>query len=424
MTSRERVLAALAHKEPDRVPIDGGSMRSTGIMAVAYNRLKRHLGIAPGGTLLYDLVQQLAEPEPWFLDRFHIDAVDLGRAMPDRRWKPWTLPDGSPAQVPDWFEGRVEDGEVRVRDCHGTTIGRMPRSSIVIDQTFWPLGGDGGISDLAGLRDKMSQVIWAALPSSPWDRPLTIEGVNRIACAARHLYENSEYCVSLSLGCNLLEWSQFLFGMENAYLQLAGDRAAYIRFLEKLTELHLSTLDMVLPSVRGLVQVLVFGDDLGTQRGPQISRHMYREVFLPFHKAIFQRAKKLCGGAVFMHSCGGIYDLIPDLIEAGVEILNPVQTSARNMEPERLKREFGKDLAFWGGGCDTQRILSRGTPAEVRDDVRRRLDIFMPGGGFVWTQIHNITAEVPPENIMAMFETIWGYGVYQPRVRPARPEVF
>jgi uroporphyrinogen decarboxylase len=387
-------------------------MRSTGIMAIAYNRLKQRLGVQSGETYLYDVVQQLAEPEPWYLERFHVDVVDLGRALPSRQWKEWTLPDGSRALAPAWFEASPDDGGLAVRHSDGTLIGKMPAGALCIDQACWPLSGPDALENCQSLSEKMGHVTWAALPSSPWDKPLTEERIGEIAAAARKLYETTDWAISLSLGCNLLEWSQFLFGMENAYLHMAGEKAQFARFLDRLTEMHMETLSRILPAVRGCVQILVFGDDLGTQRGPQMSRQMYRELFLPRHRRIYEYAKKLSGAHIFLHSCGGIYELIPDLIEAGVEILNPVQTSARNMDPARLKREFGSEITFWGGGCDTQQILPCATPEQVREDVKRRLDILMPGGGYVWNQVHNIMADVPPANIIAMLEAASEYGSY------------
>ena len=379
-------------------------MRSTGIMAIAYNRLKQALGHQGGETYLYDVVQQLAEPEPWYLERFHVDVVDLGRALPEREWKEWTLPDGSRALAPAWFQAAKDNGELTVRHADGTAIGKMPASALCIDQACWPLSGPDALDNYEPLGEQMKYVTWAALPSSPWDRALTPARVEEIASAARKLNESTDLAVSLSVGCNLLEWSQFLFGMENAYLYMAGEKQRFARFLDRLTEMHMENLERILPALRGHVQILVFGDDLGTQRGPQISRQMYRELFFPRHRKMYDFARKLSGAHIFLHTCGGIYELIPELIAAGVEILNPVQTSARNMDPVRLKQEFGRDLTFWGGGCDTQKILPSGTPQEVRDDVRRRLDIFMPGGGYVWNQIHNIMADVPPANIVAMLE--------------------
>jgi uroporphyrinogen decarboxylase len=413
MTSRERVLAAIAHKEPDRVPLDHGSMRSTGIMAIAYNRLKAHLGIGEPPTLVYDLIQQLAQPDPWYLDRFHVDVVDLGRAVTGPRdWKPWELPDGSAAMAPAWFCPERSGGDLLVRDAGGTVIGKMPQGALFIDQCYWPLSGPDGLDNYEPLPEKMRQVTWNAIASPPWGPPPTDERLEEIACAARRLHNETEYAVSLAVGCNLFEGCQFLFGMENVYLYLGSEKRKLARFLDRLTELHLETLSRILPKVRGSVDILVVGDDLGMQSGPQMSRATYREMFLPRHKRIYNYARDLSGAHIFMHCCGGVYPLIPDLIEAGVEILNPVQTGARNMEAERLKREFGRDLTFWGGGCDTQGLLASGTPEQVREDVRRRLGIFMPGGGYVWNQIHNVMSDVPPENVVAMLEAAYEFGRY------------
>lgn len=151
------------------------------------------------------------------------------------------------------------------------------------------------------------------------------------------------------------------------------------------------------------------GDDLGTQNGPMLSPRLYKELIAPAHKKIYDYIHAHSKAAVFLHCCGGVYDLIPSLIEEGVDILNPVQTSAAGMEPRKLKQEFGKYITFWGGGCDTQHVLPYGTPDEVRRHVKERIEIFAPGGGFVFTQVHNIQANVPIENIMAMFETVFTY---------------
>ena len=413
MTPRERVLTAIEHREPDRVPIDQGSMRSTGMMAIAYNRLKRHLGVEGGATYVYDLIQQLAQPEQWFLDRFHVDAMDLGRAFfSGEQCRPWTLPDGSAAVVPKWFQPERVNGELIVRDKHGIAIGKMPEGGLYIDQTYWPLSDDEGLDYDGPLGPKMDQVIWGGIPSPPWDEPLADARIDEIAHVAKRLYETTDYAISISVGCNLFEWSQMLFGMENLYLHLGAEKKRLGRFLDRLSEHHMETLSRLLPKLKGLVQVLVVGDDLGMQSGPQLSPAMYREIFLPRHKRIYEYAKKLSGAHLFMHNCGGVFPLIPSLIEAGIEILNPVQTSAKHMEPERLKKEFGRDITFWGGGCDTQNTLINGTPEQVRDDVRRRLDVFMPGGGYVWNQVHNVLADVPPENVVAMLDAAYEFGEY------------
>ncbi|MCC6860789.1 MAG: hypothetical protein IT158_19635 [Bryobacterales bacterium] len=411
MTSRERVLAAIAHREPDRVPIDHGSFRGTGIMAVAYNRLKRHLGIEGGATYLYDVVLQLAEPEDWYLRRFRVDAIDLGRAfnVPEM-WHPWVLPDGSGAQAPYWFRPERRDGELLVRGSECRVIGRMPRGSYYVDQAYWPLAAEG-LDYAGGLPSAMRDVTWDALPTAPWDRPLTDDRLRDIGAAAQRLCR-ANYAISAAIGCNLLEWCQYLFGMENTYLYIGGEKRRLGMFLDRLVERHLEFLGRLLPHLGGNVHILVVGDDLGTQRGPQMSPACYRDLFYPRHKRIYRYIRDHSPAHLMMHCCGGIYPLIPHLIDAGVEILNPVQTSARDMEPERLKREFGRDLTFWGGGCDTQTVLANSSPAEIREHVRRRMEAFMPGGGFVFTQIHNVMADVPPENVVAMLDAAYEFGGY------------
>lgn len=415
MTSRERILAAVGHKEPDRVPIDQGSMRSTGIMAIAYNKLKRHLGQDAAPAELYDLIQQLARPEPWYLDRFRVDAMDLGAAFGvPGGWQPWTLPDGSPAIAPAWFRPERIGGDLIVRDAaSGIVTGKMPEGALYLDQCHWPLSGPGGLDNYEPLADKMSRVVWASIPCAPFDAPLTDERLDEIGRVAHELHRSTDRAIAVSLGGNLLEWSQFLFGMENTYVYMAGEKRKFAAFLDRLTGLHLASFHRILPKLRGAIDVIVLGDDLGMQSGPQMSREMYRELFFPRHKRLYGCAKSLGGAPVFLHCCGGIYPLIGDLIDAGVDILNPVQTSARQMDPARLKREFGRHITFWGGGCDTQRVLPHGTPEEVRDDVRRQLDIFMPGGGFVFAPVHNIMADVPPANVVAMLDAAYEFGCYR-----------
>lgn len=176
-------------------------------------------------------------------------------------------------------------------------------------------------------------------------------------------------------------------------------------YLEKLTEFHLDNLRRYLGAVGEYVDIIGFGDDLGMQTGPQISRAMYREFFKPRHRLLWQYAKKLCPHIkISLHCCGGIYPLLKDLIEAGLDVINPVQFNCKDMELSRLKQEFGRDLAFWGGGCDTREILPRGTPEQIREHVRKNIEIMSPNGGFVFQQVHNVMADVPPENIVAMFE--------------------
>jgi len=409
MTRRERVLCAISHREPDRVPVDLGAMRSTGITAVAYGNLKRYLGISAGSTDVYDVVQQLALPEDPILDYFEGDVIDLGRAFltADADWKDFMLPDGSAAKIPAYagFEPDGSGGWL-VRSADRTIIGSMPKGAFYLSQTHFPLlDWDGqDLAVLDRLPELMARVTWAALPTAPWHKPLTREHLADIRRQAKRLSETTDFAIMAGFGGNLLEWGQFLCRNDQFLMDLAESPRKAEALLDRLTEMHLENLEKFLDSVEGYVQIIQMGDDLGTQLAPQISAQMYRRFFKPRHQLIFERVRRRSGIHVFLHSCGAIAPLLPDLIEIGVEIINPVQTSARGMEPEKLKREFGKDLTFWGGGCDTQRVLPYGTEREIDEHVRRRFEILAPGGGFVFSQVHNILPNVPPRNIVAMIE--------------------
>jgi uroporphyrinogen decarboxylase len=410
MTRRERVLSTIQHKEPDRVPIDLGAMRSTGIAAGAYGRLKQFLGIGGGQTRVYDVVQQLALPEQDILDYVESDVVDLGRVFLENEsdWKDFTLPDGAPAKIPATIDFVPRDGGWVARNGRGTEIGAMPRGAYYLSQTRFPLKDwDGAdLSVLDRLPDLMDDVTWSALPCAPYHKPLTPDHLAEIRRRAKLLYETTDYAVMVAFGANLLEWGQYLCRMDQFLIDLIENRRKAEALLDKLVEMHLDNLVKVLDAVEGYVQIIQMGDDLGTQQALEISPRMYREVFKPRQRLIFETVKKRSSLHLFLHSCGAIADILPDLIEVGVEIINPVQTSARGMDPARLKREFGKDVVFWGGGCDTQRVLPLGTPEEIEAHVRERIATFAPGGGFVFTQVHNIMPHVPPRNITAMYDAV------------------
>ncbi|MCD6291803.1 MAG: methyltransferase, partial [Anaerolineae bacterium] len=239
------------------------------------------------------------------------------------------------------------------------------------------------------------------------------EALARLRAEARRLYQETDYAVMGAFGGNILESGQGLRGWEQFMLDLAYGGSFLETFLELLTENHLRNLERYLAAVGEYIQIIQMGDDLGTQRGPQISIDTYRRWIKPYQKRIYNWVHEHYPDIyVFLHSCGSIYAFIPDLIEIGVDILNPVQTSAYDMDPVRLKREFGRDITFWGGGVETQSTLPNGTPDDVRQQVRERLDIFAPGGGYVFNQVHNIQHGVPSENIIAMFDTASTYGIY------------
>jgi uroporphyrinogen decarboxylase len=408
MTSRERILAAIEHREPDRVPVDLGSTPSSGISAIAYGNLKKHLGITRGATRVYDVVQQLAQPEDEILDRFRVDVVDVGRAFntEEPAWRRSVLADGQPALYPAWFRPeRQMDGSLVSRTADGLEIARMPAGAAFFDQTYFPYV-DGYPDDFRGLSMEMGRILWAALVHSPWDHAGDAGFWDTLRSRAIGLGRTGDRALMIVIGCNLFEWGTFLRRMDNFLMDLVAAPARVEALLDALMERYLAVLEQACRAVGDVADIIRFGDDLGTNGGPFMSPATYRRLFKPRHTMLCDYVHRHSRMKTFLHSCGSIRALLPDLIEAGYDVINPVQTNCRGMEPEGLKADFGRDICFWGGGCDTRRVLPHGTPQEVNDDVRRRLDVFMPGGGFVFNAIHNILPEAPPQNILAMYEAV------------------
>ena len=409
MTSRERVLASIAHRQPDRVPVDVGATPSSGISTIAYYNLKKHLGFTDGHTRVYDVVQQLAQPEDEFLNHFGIDVIDIGRAFNsrDEDWTDITLLTGQEVQFPAWFKP-VDNGkggwDAFAPD--GTRIATMPNKiATFFDQTYFPYL-DGYPDNFDDLPREMPKIHWAGLAHSPWDHAAEPDFWQQLRQKAIHLRDTTDKALMVVAGCNLFEWGTFLRRIDNFLMDLLLQPNDVERLLDALMEVHLQTLENVCNAVGDVVDIIRFGDDLGTDTGPFMAPDTYRQLFKPRHTILCNYVKEHSQMHTFLHSCGSIYKLLPDLIDAGFEIINPVQTNVRDMEPERLKHEFGADITFWGGGADTRHILNRGTPEEVKQNVTRNLEIFTPGGGFVFNTIHNIMPDVPPENIVAMFEAI------------------
>ncbi|MGQ9732765.1 MAG: uroporphyrinogen decarboxylase family protein [Candidatus Zipacnadales bacterium] len=407
MTSRERVWAALRHQETDRVPIDFGGMRSTGIMALAYHRLVDHLGLEEV-PLVYDVVQQLAQPSEAVLEALGVDVVDLGRAFLTRsdEWQEWVLPDGSPARIPAYVKlEREETGGWIVRAEEGVIFGRMPASAAHFSQCYWPLADIRSPEEIGDLAAHRAKVTWMALPSPPWHLDITTEaGFLELQAGARRLYESTNRAIMAAFGGNFLEGGQFLCGMQRFLEILASESRLVDVLLDRLLEDYMAILPRFLEAVGPYVQVIQVGDDLGMQTGLQISPATYRRFIKPRHKVLYSYIREHFDGFLFLHSCGSLRELLPDLIEVGVQIINPVQTSAAGMDPRELKREFGRELCFWGGGCETQSTLRGAIPQQVRAEVRERVRIFSAGGGYVFNQVHNVLSDVPPENVVAMFE--------------------
>ncbi len=396
MNSRERVLATIRHETPDRMPVDLGGMRSTGIMALAYARLKKYLGISEGDIYVFDIMQQLALVEEPILEQFGCDVVilDQGALGP---WQDYTLPDGTPAKIPADFESEPngKGGLYWIQD--GIRASHMPASSFYFDTIYHPLAEAESIADL-------DRYEWPTMED---------DALEWLQQEARRLYEETDYAILGSFGGAFLEAGQGLRGWGQFMMDLALNRAFAEAILDRVLQNLLVNVERYLDAVGDYIQIIQVGGDLGTQGGPQIRPEWYCEIIQPRQKAYWSRIHALSDCALFLHSCGGIYELIPGIIDAGCDILNPVQTTARGMDPVRLKQEFGDRLTFWGGGCDTQHVLPFASPQEVYEHVSQQVEIFKPGGGFVFTQIHNIQAGTPPENILAMVQAVhdhWTYG--------------
>ena len=402
MTSRERILAALNHREPDRVPVDFSGHRSSGIAAMAYPKLREFLGLPPKPVRVYDIVQQLAVVDEDVLDRFGVDTIELGRgfALDNDSWSPWTLPDGKPCLVPSWTPLERDNGRWVIRSKTGNVLAHMPEGVLYFEQTYFPfLDGD----DLQVISAALEESMWTAVASPPG--PIDSQSLSE---GAKRLREKTDRAIIGLFGGNLFEIGQFLYRNDKFMMLLAAEPQHAHRFLDKLVEIHLANLERFLEAVGEYIDIILFGDDLGMQTGPIISPQMYREFFKPRHKLLWNRAKQLADVKVMLHCCGGVRELIPDLIDAGVDAINPVQISCSGMDAGRLKADFGKDITFWGGGCDTRDILPTGTPQQVAENVKEQVRILSPGGGFVFQQVHNILANIPPANIVAMFGAVNG----------------
>ena len=405
MNSRQRVLAALSHQQPDRVPIDLGGHRSSGIAAIAYARLRDALGLEKRPVRVYDPIQQLAIVDEDVLDRFGVDTIELGRgfAHGDEHWTDWTLPDGTPCQMPRWATPERQQGQWVLKNGKGLVVGRMPDGAIYFEQCHWPYLEE---DDLDRLPEALEETIWVAMRTPPGPLVTGNYGDDVLIEGAQKLRATTDRAIVGLFGGNLLEIGQFLYRNDNFLMLLAGHPGRAHEFLDRIVEIHLANLEKYLALVGPFIDIILFGDDLGMQTGPQISPAMYREFFKPRQTKMWRRAKELAEVKVQLHCCGGVRELLPDLIDAGLDAINPVQISCSGMDPRELKAEFGGRLTFWGGGCDTRHVLSHGTPDEVCRHVKEQVAIFSPGGGFVFQQVHNVLADVPPENVIAMLDAV------------------
>jgi len=401
MTSRERVLTACKHREPDRVAIDFSGHPSSGIAAIAYAKLRDYLGLPKRTIRVYDPIQQLAIVDEDVLEKFGVDVLDLGHgfALDEASWADWILPDGTPCKMPAWALPEKADGRWVFRSKSGRVIAHMPEGALYFEQTYFPFADEKGPTTI---REGMQESMWNAVGGPPGPRV----NQEQLREGAKRLRQKTDRAILGGFGGNLLETGQFLYRNDNFFMLLAGEPAKAHKFLDELVEIHLANLEKYLAAVGDSIDIIKFGDDLGMQSGPQVSPRMYREFFKPRHKLMWMRAKELASVVVMLHCCGGVRELLPDLIDAGLDAINPVQISCAGMDAAELKAEFGNEMVFWGGGCDTQTILPSATPDAVRRHVKEQVGILSPGGGFVFQQVHNILAYVPPQNVVAMFEAV------------------
>lgn len=391
MNSRERVWRAIRHQQADRVPIDLGGTRQSGIAASTYHRLKQQLGI-DSPTRVYDVYQMLAEVERPLLERFGADVIGLNRrdvafGIRNENYKPWRLFDGTPVEVPGGFEPiREASGDlVLVRD--GEPIARMPEGGFYFDRV-----------------EKLPGAAHVELDGYQPPR-LSDEDMLHYRAQAEALHQNTDFAIVAPLGPPFELFYGLGTGDFEAWMITLASEPDYVSGLyERLVEAWLDNLRRFVDAVGDRVQIIQVNDDFGTQHSLFLSIDMFRRQIMPFYKRGLDWIHEHTDMKVLLHSDGAIFPLIPSLIETGFDILNPVQTSAAGMDPVRLKAEFGQQLAFWGGSLDCQKTLPYGTVDEVVREVEQHLQIFAPGGGYVFAPVHNIQAGVPPEHVVAMYE--------------------
>jgi len=377
LTSRERVLLALDHQEPDRVPIVFGADGSTAMLVPAYENLKRHLGVE-SETKLFSRAFQYARIDEEVMARFRADIRPLVGPL-------------SPAGA------SVEGANDSFTDYWGVTWERPPGTH------YYHMA-------CPPLQDARTP---AEIDAYSWPDPDTLLDLGGLADAARQLKNGADYAI---MGFHegpgsIFERAWYLRGLPEFMMDLAREPDMAHALMRRLTDLSKGAMAQFLGEVGDSIDIIRVGDDLGAQSGPLISPKMFRDMVKPYLAEYYAMIHELTNAKLMMHCCGSVYAIVEDLIEIGVDVLNPVQVSARDMEPDRLKAQFGERISFCGG-IDTQNVLPHGTPDEVRDEVRCRIGQMAPGGGYVLAAVHAIQPDVSPENVCAMFDAALVYGHY------------
>ncbi len=382
LTPRERLLVALNHEEPDRVPIDLGG-HQTGIHRIAYERLLQHLGIADEVTLL-DPIQQLAKPCEEVLERFHVDTRYVV------------------AGPGSGFDGRIErverDGKVwyELTDEFGVRWSMPADSPLYMDITYHPLA-DATLDDIR------------QYPFPNGADPARFAGLREKALQLRN---ETPYAIVSGISGVVYEICWYMRGLEQWFVDMKTQPEICEALLDATLNFWLDWFRVFLDEVGDLVDVIMIGDDLAGQHGPLFSPEFYRRVVKPRQKQLVQYIRSRTLARIWYHTCGSCVEFIPDLLNNGIDILNPVQISAEGMVPAELKNDYGDVLVFWGGAIDSQHVLPNASPEEVREHVRRNLEVWKPGGGYVFANVHNVQADVPPENIVALYDAAYEFGFY------------
>jgi len=386
-TSFERVKTALEHKEPDRVPFDLGGSVLTGINRHCYTRLRKYLGLPDREIQIYDVMQQLARIDEDMIELLGIDVRCVDPEQPSKKGLA--------------IEPYIEGSYYKLKDEWG--IGwQMPiDKGHYYDMYDSPLKGADSLEEL----DRYL-----------WPDPIDFARFTTLKTRAdKFVYEDKKAYILGRQYAGIWETALWMSGFEKFFCDMILNPSFAHCFMDKITELKMRYWEKALEVVGENVLVVSEADDLATQNSLFCSLDLYKEMVYPYHRKLFDFIKKKAKNKVyiFYHTCGAIRPIIPLLIEEGVDILNPVQVNAANMDTRSLKQEYGKDITFWGGGVDTQKILPFGTHEQVKDEVKRRIEDLSKDGGFIFAAVHNIQSDVPPENFIAMWETLQAYGVYK-----------
>ena len=350
---------------------------------------------------------QSVYPEDEIIEKFNIDLIDAGRAFIELvNWKMSQITDDISCLIPDYIDIEYDvDDVIYLKNKNGFIVAKKRKISLYFDSSPGPFEKMDSIPTTFNEED-LIKTVWD-IPILPFNFDILDDSIfNIFVKTLENLYKKSDKAICLYIGCWLMEKPKLLRGTENFYCDIYQDENGTNRLLNKLLERYLKIIQRVINGAGKYIDIIRFADDFGTQNGPIISRKKFRDIFKPKYKEMWDFIHENSDCAVSLHSCGSVFELLPELIEAGLDILNPVQTSAKDMEPKKLKREFGKDLIFWGGCGDTQDVLVFGDSKEVEKDTRERIETLGKGGGLIFAHINNIQQDIPPKNIITMLDTI------------------